>query len=84
MKATLTPAPSTMFCACGVAGSLNAVCVVCSASGSSSGLAGSVGQIVLVVRARLRLCRVWIGFFADGPALTSSGKIGATDGSEAS
>ena len=34
-----------MFCACGVDGSANAVLVTCSASGSSSGLVGSDGQI---------------------------------------
>ena len=45
MKPTFTPAPVTMFCACGVDGSRNAVCVSCSASGSSSGLDGSDGQI---------------------------------------
>ncbi len=44
--ATLTPVPVARFCAWGVLGSSNAVCVVCSASGSSSGLAGSAGHRV--------------------------------------
>src|SRR5690348_11292647 len=47
-QATLTPAPVASACACGVDGLSNAVLVVWSASGSSSGLAGSVGQIWLV------------------------------------
>ena len=44
-KATFTPSPVARLCACGVLGSLKAVCVVWSASGSSSGLLGSVGQV---------------------------------------
>jgi hypothetical protein len=44
-NATFTPLPVARFCACGVLASMNAVFVVCSVSGSSSGLAGSVGQV---------------------------------------
>jgi hypothetical protein len=48
MNATLTPVPSTMFCACGVFASSNAVFVTCNASGSSIGWLGSVGQMLEV------------------------------------
>src|SRR4051794_16280667 len=43
-QATLMPRPVTRLCACGVLLVENAVLVSCRASGSSSGLAGSVGQ----------------------------------------
>src|ERR1044071_5538340 len=46
-NATLTPAPVARFAACGIDGSLNATCMVCSASGSSSGFDGSDGQMPL-------------------------------------
>jgi hypothetical protein len=46
-NATFTPAPVTRFAACGVDWSSKATCIVCRASGSSSGFAGSVGQIPL-------------------------------------
>ena len=48
IHATLTPEPSTMFCACGVLLFRNAVLVICRASGSRSGLAGSVGHVWLL------------------------------------
>src|SRR4051794_893888 len=43
-NATFTPLPVASCCAEGVLGSSNAVLVVCSASGSSSGLLGLLGQ----------------------------------------
>src|SRR5215475_6490709 len=85
MNATLTPVPSTMFCACGVAVSLNAVLVTCKASGSSNGCDGSLGQTG----------PFWTAGFDEPPVLGAcvriggaligrSGTIAATDGSAAS
>src|SRR5689334_3229602 len=54
IHATLTPAPVARLCACGVEASLKAVLVVCSASGSSSGLAGSLGQMSVDAAAAFR------------------------------
>ncbi len=59
----------------------------CSASGSSSGLLGSVGQIWLSDAAvgAVPLAVLLICCFSDGPAVTGrSGKMCATDGSAAS
>ena len=63
-KATVTPLPVAICCAEGVALLLNAVWVTCRASGSSSGLAGLLGQTLLAAggarqreRLRARACR---------------------------
>ena len=84
MKATLTPVPSTMVCACGTEVSENAVFVTCSASGSSSGLAGSLGQTELSGTTVAALTAVWIACFCNDPKVNvRSGTTAATDGSEA-
>src|SRR5581483_7908276 len=45
MKAIFTPLPVAYCEACGTLGSVKAVLLTCRASGSSSGLLGSVGQV---------------------------------------
>src|SRR5215475_7996718 len=86
MNATFTPEPSTMFCACGVLLFWNAVFVICSASGSRSGLVGSVVHVWLLADVA-----DFVAPPADGAAVSigerltgRSGKMPATDGSPAS
>src|SRR5262245_11104606 len=84
IQATLTPEPSTMFCACGVDLSRNAVCVVCSASGSSNGFDGSDGQIVDVSVVAPDAPAVGGAVSVVGRAIGRSGTMAATAGFDAS
>src|SRR5690349_17602908 len=87
IQATFTPAPVASDWACGAAGSLNALLVVCSASGSSSGLLGSDGQVGV---ATPEACAAPAAAGADASGLIGalvigrSGKTAATAGSAAS
>src|SRR5215475_5214839 len=80
IHATLTPVPSTMFCACGVDLSRYAVCVVCNASGSSNGFDGSDGQLVDVSVAVADVPAALPVVSNVGRAIGRSGRIAATAG----
>src|SRR5262252_8881681 len=85
MYATVTPVPSTMFCACGVEVLSKAVFVTCSASGCSSGWPGSLGQVGAVDGAGVDGPVPALNDGAAGaPLSVRSGKTPRTDGSEAS
>ena len=78
-KATFTPLPVESCCAVGVDRSVEAVLVSCRASGSSSGLAGLVGQTLLETTP---LTAVDVPERSGSTSLTAlSGTTAATDGS---